>query len=116
MTSSSTNGEANGHHAPPPDHGHAATTHAVIKDGRNDTILIGMRDGVTGEFRLVPRNEAVVSVFDSAFMLGDGIWEGLRSKRGVIQFATDHLDRLYQSAKAMCECEPEFGIVLYPVS
>lgn len=85
-----------------PSHGHAATTHAVVHDERNDSILIGMRDGVTGEFKFVPREQAVVSVFDSAFMLGDGIWEGLRSKRGVIQFAKDHLDRLYQTAKAQC--------------
>ena len=52
-----------------------AATHAVVKDERNETIYIGMRDGVTGEFNLVPRDGARVSVFDSAFMLGDGIWE-----------------------------------------
>lgn len=46
-----------------------------------------MRDGVSMKFELVPRNEAKVSVFDSAFMLGDGLWEGIRSNNGVIQFA-----------------------------
>ena len=80
-----------------------AATHAVVHDDRNDQILIGMRDGLTGEFTLVPRHQARVSVFDSAFMLGDGIWEGIRAKRGVVQFAKDHLNRLFESAKAMCE-------------
>lgn len=46
-----------------------------------------MRDGVTSEFALVPREKAVVSVFDSAFLLGDGCWEGIRMKQGVMQFA-----------------------------
>ncbi|KAI9639153.1 aminotransferase [Dioszegia hungarica] len=78
-----------------------AATHAVVPDTRNASILIGMRDGMSGEFRLVPREQATVSVFDSAFMLGDGIWEGIRSKQGVIQFAKDHLNRLFESAKAM---------------
>lgn len=80
-----------------------AATHAVVQDDRNETILIGMRDGLTGEFNLVPRHQARVSVFDSAFMLGDGIWEGIRAKQGVVQFAKDHLNRLFESAKAMCE-------------
>jgi len=80
-----------------------AATHAVVHDDRNDSILIGMREGLTGEFTLVPRHQARVSVFDSAFMLGDGIWEGIRAKRGVVQFAKDHLNRLFESAKAMCE-------------
>ncbi|EXJ89437.1 branched-chain amino acid aminotransferase [Capronia epimyces CBS 606.96] len=60
-----------------------------------------MRDGVTGKFRLVPRNEAVVSVFDSNFLVGDGIWEGIRANKGRVQFARDHINRLFQSAKAM---------------
>jgi len=80
-----------------------AATHAVVHDDRNDTILLGMRDGLTGDFTLVPRHQARVSVFDSAFMLGDGIWEGIRAKRGVVQFAKDHMNRLFESAKAMCE-------------
>lgn len=60
-----------------------------------------MRDGVSGKFTLVPKKDAVVSVFDSNFLIGDGIWEGIRSKNGRIQFAKDHIDRLFQSAKAM---------------
>lgn len=39
-----------------------------------------MRDGVTGGFKLVPRNEAVVSVFDSNFLVGDGIWVRLEPR------------------------------------
>jgi branched-chain amino acid aminotransferase len=45
----------------------------VIEANSNPT-QIGMRDGVTGEFKLVPKAEAVVSVFDSNFLIGDGIW------------------------------------------
>ncbi|OCF54008.1 hypothetical protein L486_08486 [Kwoniella mangroviensis CBS 10435] len=76
-------------------------THAVVPDPRNASILVGMRDGVTKEFRLIPKAQATVSVLDSAFMLGDGIWEGIRCKKGVIQFAKEHIDRLFESAKAM---------------
>lgn len=39
-----------------------------------DVLKIGIRDGVSGEFQLVPRSEAKVSVFDSNFLIGDGIW------------------------------------------
>ncbi|KAF7531273.1 hypothetical protein G7054_g9048 [Neopestalotiopsis clavispora] len=80
---------------------HHAGTHAVIPNQKNETILIGMRDGVTGQFRVVPREQAVVSVFDSNFLIGDGIWEGIRAKRGKVQFASAHLNRLFQAAKAM---------------
>ncbi|KAI0176851.1 aminotransferase [Pestalotiopsis sp. NC0098] len=83
------------------DEHHAGATHAVIPNEKNGSILIGMRDGVTGQFRVVPREQAVVSVFDSNFLIGDGIWEGIRAKRGKVQFAKAHLDRLYQAAKAM---------------
>lgn len=56
------------------DEHHAGATHAVIPNEKNESILIGMRDGVTGQFRVVPREQAVVSVFDSNFLIGDGIW------------------------------------------
>ena len=62
-------------------------THAVVPDSRNADILVGRRDGVTREFSLVHRDQAVVSVFDSCFLLGDGCWEGIRIKQGVMQFA-----------------------------
>ncbi|KAJ5723581.1 hypothetical protein N7488_001616 [Penicillium malachiteum] len=76
-------------------------THATVPSEKNKHILIGMRDGVSTEFKLVPRKVAVVSVFDSNFLIGDGIWEGLRANNGRVQPAKDHIDRLFQSAKAM---------------
>jgi len=66
-----------------------------VSDPRNESILIN----VNGEMK--PRGEAVVSVFDSGFMLGDGVWEGLRVHRGRIAFLDRHLDRLFEGAKAI---------------
>ena len=70
-------------------------THEYHSDPRNREILIY----VNGEH--LPREEARVSVFDSGFVLGDGIWEGLRVHRGRIAFLDAHLDRLYEGAKAL---------------
>lgn len=70
-------------------------THDFVPDPRNADILID----VNGD--LVPRDEAKVSVFDSGFMLGDGVWEGLRVHKGKIPFLGLHLDRLYEGAKAL---------------
>ena len=70
-------------------------THEFAQDPRNDSILINV-NGV-----MSPRAEATVSVFDSGFMLGDGVWEGLRVHRGKIAFLGAHLDRLYEGAKAI---------------
>ncbi len=70
-------------------------THEYIDDHRNLDILIN----VNGE--LLPREKAVVSVFDSGFILGDGVWEGLRLHNGVVVFLQDHLRRLYQGAKSL---------------
>ena len=70
-------------------------THDFEDDPRNDGILVC----VNGE--LVPRERAVVSVFDSGFVLGDGVWEGLRVHRGHPAFLERHLDRLYEGAKAI---------------
>jgi branched-chain amino acid aminotransferase len=70
-------------------------THEYDDDPRNDEILIW----VNGELR--PRREAVVSVFDSGFVLGDGVWEGLRVHAGAPAFLDRHLDRLYEGAKAI---------------
>jgi branched-chain amino acid aminotransferase len=70
-------------------------THEYIEDERNRSILIN----VNGE--LLPREKAVVSVFDSGFILGDGVWEGLRLHHGVVVFLKDHLRRLYQGAKSL---------------
>ena len=71
------------------------STHTYTQDSRNDDILIN----INGE--LVHRSQAVVSVFDSGFILGDGIWEGLRVHRGRIPFLGRHLKRLWEGAKAL---------------
>jgi branched-chain amino acid aminotransferase len=70
-------------------------THNAIEDTRNDTIIIS----INGEF--FKRNEAKISVFDSGYLVGDGIWEGFRLKKGKLIFIKEHLDRLWQSAKAV---------------
>src|SRR6059058_5930783 len=70
-------------------------THDFEDDPRNEGILIW----VNGE--LVPRERAVVSVFDSGFVLGDGVWEGLRVRAGHPAFLERHLDRLFEGAKAI---------------
>ena len=66
-----------------------------VSDPRNASILIN----VNGELK--PRGEAMVSVFDSGFMLGDGVWEGLRVQGGKLAFLDLHLDRLFEGAKAI---------------
>ena len=70
-------------------------THHSTDDPRNRDIQIY----VNGD--LVPRERAMISVFDSGFILGDGVWEGLRVHRGRIAFLAAHLDRLYEGAKAI---------------
>jgi len=70
-------------------------THDFEDDPRNERILIW----VNGD--LVPRAQAVVSVFDSGFVLGDGVWEGLRVRSGHPAFMDRHLDRLFEGAKAI---------------
>ena len=70
-------------------------THDFDDDPRNERILIW----VNGE--LLPRQRAVVSVFDSGFVLGDGVWEGLRVSSGHPAFLEQHLDRLFEGAKAI---------------
>lgn len=70
-----------------------ASTHDVLPDPRNDSVLVSVNGN------LVPRHEAKVSVFDSGFLVGDGIWEGLRLHRGAFLFLDRHLDRLEQGLK-----------------
>ncbi|WP_246263193.1 aminotransferase class IV [Parasphingopyxis algicola] len=70
-------------------------THDYREDPRNAEILINVNG------KIVPRAEAMVSVFDSGFMLGDGVWEGLRVHRERIAFLDQHLDRLFEGAKAI---------------
>src|SRR3972149_2998190 len=71
------------------------TLHDIAIDPRNRDILIS----VNGE--LFHRDKAVVSVFDSGFILGDGVWEGLRLVKGGVPFLRQHLERLYEGAKAI---------------
>ncbi|MBN2907323.1 MAG: D-amino acid aminotransferase [Rhodobacteraceae bacterium] len=71
------------------------TTHQAQEDARNADILIHVNG------RLVPRAQAVISVYDSGFMLGDGVWEGLRLHNGRWAFLDDHLDRLFEGARAI---------------
>ncbi|MEO0998148.1 MAG: aminotransferase class IV [Pseudomonadota bacterium] len=73
----------------------APSTHSHSADSRNDDILID----INGEH--VQRAQATVSVFDSGFILGDGVWEGLRVANGCIAFLDLHLERLYAGAKAL---------------
>ncbi|MCR9256329.1 MAG: aminotransferase class IV [Alphaproteobacteria bacterium] len=72
-----------------------ASAHDAEIDARNEAILIYV-DG-----RIVPKAEAVVSVYDSGFLLGDGVWEGMRLYNGKWAFLDDHLDRLFEAAKAI---------------
>ena len=71
------------------------TTHQAEDDARNEGILIWV-DG-----QLKKRAEATVSVYDSGFMLGDGVWEGLRLYDGHWAFLSEHIDRLFEAAKAI---------------
>ncbi len=73
----------------------SAGVHEFVDDPRNATVRIWI-DGI-----LYPRAEAKVSVFDSGFVLGDGVWEGLRLVEGRFAFLDAHLDRLYEAAKAL---------------
>lgn len=67
-------------------------THNALPDERNKDVLIY----VNGE--LFPRNEAKISVFDSGYLVGDGIWEALRLHDGILVFQDEHLDRLWTAA------------------
>ena len=74
---------------------HYVTTHQAAEDTRNENIQIYL-NGV-----IVPKERALVSVYDSGFMLGDGVWEGLRLYNGAWAFLDEHLDRLFEAAKAV---------------
>lgn len=74
---------------------HEISTHDAVDDERNRSIVIY----VNGELK--PRAQATVSVYDSGFMLGDGMWEGMRLYDGVWAFFDEHMDRLFNSCKAV---------------
>ncbi|MCX7301733.1 MAG: D-amino acid aminotransferase [Rhodobacterales bacterium] len=71
------------------------TTHQAEEDARNETILIYING------RIVPKAQATVSVYDSGFMLGDGLWEGIRLYNNKWAFLDEHIDRLFEAAKAI---------------
>ncbi len=72
-----------------------ASAQGYVADPRNDGVLVY----VNGDF--VPRNEARVSIFDSGFVLGDGVWEGLRLVKGRLISLEAHLDRLLEGARSI---------------
>ena len=71
------------------------STHSAIVDPRNENVKIY----INGDFH--SRENAQISVFDSGFLVGDGIWEGLRLHNGKIAFLDKHLDRLFAGASAI---------------
>ena len=70
-------------------------THEYEEDPRNENVLIS----INGVLHL--RNEAKISVFDSGFLLGDGVWESFRLHQGNLVFIEDHIDRLFRSARGI---------------
>jgi branched-chain amino acid aminotransferase len=69
--------------------------HDFVDDPRNKDVLIYING------RLVPRDEARISVFDSGFLLGDGFWESFRIHNGQLAFFDRHMQRLEENAKAL---------------
>lgn len=67
-------------------------THDSLEDPRNEEVLIHING------KLYPRHEAKISVFDSGYLVGDGVWEGLRLHKNVLVFLDEHLERLWQGA------------------
>lgn len=71
------------------------STHGAEEDARNERLMLWLNG------RIVPKAEAVVSIYDSGFMLGDGVWEGIRLYDGRWAFLDEHLERLYEAARAI---------------
>ncbi len=71
------------------------STHDSDDDARNDSLLIYVNGAI------MPKSEAKVSVYDAGFMLGDGVWEGLRLYKSGWSFLQDHMDRLFEAARAI---------------
>jgi len=70
-------------------------THNYLEDSRNEFIKIYIND------EIIPRSKALISVFDSGFLLGDGVWEGIRLHNGHLCFADEHFNRLIRGAKQL---------------
>src|SRR3954451_11430031 len=64
-------------------------------DPRNETVRVWLNGA------LVARAEAKVSIFDAGFVLGDGVWEGIRLHKSALLFEEPHLDRLFEGARAI---------------
>ena len=71
------------------------SSHSYIKNKNNESIVININGS------LYKRDDAKISVFDSGFLLGDGVWEGIRLHQSVLVYIEKHLDRLYESAKGI---------------
>lgn len=78
------------------------TSHSFVEDERNKSVLVHVNG------RIVPRRDAVISVFDATLILGDGIWESFRFEHGHPVFLEEHLDRLFQGLRAL-EIDPGVG-------
>ena len=74
---------------------HKSSTHTAALDPRNETVQLFLNG------KILPKAEAVVSIYDSGFMLGDGIWEGIRLHHGTWVFLDEHLDRLFEASLAI---------------
>ena len=70
-------------------------THSYLEDPRNESIHIYVNG------KIVPRQEATISVFDSGFLLGDGVWEGIRLHNGNLCFQEEHINRLFHGAEQL---------------
>jgi len=75
------------------------STHSIDDDPRNRDLMVWLNGAI------VPHERALVSVYDSGFMLGDGMWESMRLKDGVWVFRDEHLDRLFHSCRTI-ELDP----------
>ena len=69
------------------------SSHEFKKDKRNQTIKIY----INGKY--FSRNKAFISVFDSGFLLGDGVWTGIRLHKNKLLFLKEHIERLFDDAK-----------------
>ena len=70
-------------------------SHSYINNPLNENIFIN----INGE--LFKREEAKISVFDSGFLLGDGVWEGIRLHKSNLVFIDEHISRIFSSAKGI---------------
>ena len=71
------------------------SSHSYISNPKNKDIFINING------KLFHRNDAKISVFDSGFLLGDGVWEGIRLHKSKLVFISEHLERLFNSARGI---------------